>query len=202
LSTLFPLLQNSNKITIVTTARDLLLKHYLDWQRAEGERKTFIQFAKYVGISNKQLEHVFNGRRDISETIARRLAVALNDYRFYDIAGLDRPPPNTAPPNYNRLPKSYKLPSPKTPPTCAPSCADSLSASWPNAPPPKYAASSNTTHPKHKTRLAAGLVVNREVPPRGHKPYDKFILPHPTRPEKKELNNEFFFYTSFLPAIV
>ena len=77
----------------MTTARDLLLKHYLDWQRDEGERKTFIQFAQHVGVSNKQLEHVFNGRRDMSEAIARRLALALNDYRFYDIAGLDRPSP-------------------------------------------------------------------------------------------------------------
>jgi len=76
---------------VTTSLKDLLFKHFSDWQREQGEIRNVKQFATYVGVDYKILDHLFNGRRGLSPSIADRLAKALNDLQFYDLANLERP---------------------------------------------------------------------------------------------------------------
>jgi transcriptional regulator with XRE-family HTH domain len=78
---------------IIKTA-DLLLEHFLAWQSKTGERKTLKEFAELVGMSDKQLNHFFTGRREPGEKIATLFANVFNDHRFYDAVEISRPDPN------------------------------------------------------------------------------------------------------------
>ena len=72
-----------------------MLSHFLTWQKQEGNRKKLSDFAEYVKVDYKVLDNVFNGRRGLSRAVADQLAKALNDYRFYDLAEMERPDPLT-----------------------------------------------------------------------------------------------------------
>jgi hypothetical protein len=73
--------------------KELLLEHFLNWQKDSGERKTLVEFASYIGMSDKQLNHYFTGRRVPGEKIVKLFAEKLQDQRFYDAAEIARPDP-------------------------------------------------------------------------------------------------------------
>jgi plasmid maintenance system antidote protein VapI len=75
----------------VTTGTDLLLHHYLDWQKAEGRVKTLKEFAAFCGINESYLNLVMNGKRPFTQRMALKLAQVLGDPRFYDALDLPRP---------------------------------------------------------------------------------------------------------------
>jgi hypothetical protein len=80
-----------NEITISR----LLLEHYLEWQQSEGSLKTAKEFCDYIGgIKYANFNHYFTGRRNPGKDFAKLFADRLNDPRFYDAAGFDRPDPS------------------------------------------------------------------------------------------------------------
>lgn len=74
----------------VPTIRELLIEHYLTWQKISGEIKTQGEFAAYLGESEKYLSLIMNGRKPSKRQIVQ-FAEMLKDPRFYDAAGMDRP---------------------------------------------------------------------------------------------------------------
>lgn len=68
-----------------------LLEHFLAWQNRVGERKTLKEFAEYIGISDKLLNHYMTGRRMPGEDTATLIYQALGDERIFDITGFERP---------------------------------------------------------------------------------------------------------------
>jgi hypothetical protein len=77
------------------TTSQLLLEHYLDWQKSEGRLGKVKDFCDHIGEKNYQnFNHYLNGRRIPGEKVARRFAELFNDPRFYDAAGIPRPDPD------------------------------------------------------------------------------------------------------------
>ena len=75
------------------TFSELLLQHYLDWQRRKGSAGSRKAFAEYLGISESYFSIIWNGRRSPPKTILVRLANRLDDPRFYDLGNLPHPDP-------------------------------------------------------------------------------------------------------------
>jgi transcriptional regulator with XRE-family HTH domain len=73
--------------------KKLLLEKYLARQQELGERISLKAFADWIGIDDKYLNHIMNGRRNLSPRMAELFAEFFNDPRFYDLAGMDRPNP-------------------------------------------------------------------------------------------------------------
>lgn len=71
--------------------REFLLEHYLDWQRREGEYKSLKEFADYLGISDKLLNHYMNGRREPGADSVGLMYQALGDERIFEITGFEKP---------------------------------------------------------------------------------------------------------------
>lgn len=74
-----------------TGFQDLLLEKYLEWQKEIGERKNEKQFAEHIGIGEKYLNLLWNGRRSPNQKIIEKLTEFFNDPRFYDAVNLPRP---------------------------------------------------------------------------------------------------------------
>jgi hypothetical protein len=75
------------------TIRNLLLEHYLSWQKSLGEERTWKQFAEEIGIDHVYLNKIYNERRSAGEKTVTILAEHFGDLRFYDVVGMDRPDP-------------------------------------------------------------------------------------------------------------
>lgn len=75
----------------LTMIEKFLLEHFLGWQKRLGERKTLKEFAEYLGISDKLLNHYMTGRRTPGEETTSLIYQALGDERIFDITGFDRP---------------------------------------------------------------------------------------------------------------
>jgi transcriptional regulator with XRE-family HTH domain len=69
----------------------LLLKHFLDWQKREGELKSQREFADYVGIHKMVMSKLFSGQRGPSQEVAEKLYLATGDPLFCELAGYDVP---------------------------------------------------------------------------------------------------------------
>ena len=80
-------------VTTSPTFRNLLLDHYLEWQRNRGSAAPIKAFAEYLGISETYFNLIWNGKRTPSADIIARIATKLADPRFYDVAGISRPDP-------------------------------------------------------------------------------------------------------------
>jgi hypothetical protein len=80
---------------VTNSLKQHLFNHFSTWQHQQGEIRTVKEFAQYVGVDYKILDHLFNERRGLSESVAEKLAKALNDLQFYDFANLPRPDPIT-----------------------------------------------------------------------------------------------------------
>ena len=70
---------------------DLLLHHFLAWQRRENTRKTLKEFADFLGLSKGHLNHFTTGRRLPSQEVAENLYRLTGDERFCTMAGYDVP---------------------------------------------------------------------------------------------------------------
>lgn len=65
----------------------------LQYQQAEGERKTIGDFAKHMGnvVSEASLGHYLNGRRDPSYNAAFEIAKELGDFSLLEVLGYAQP---------------------------------------------------------------------------------------------------------------
>lgn len=79
--------------TMNSIGTDLLLHHYLDWQKSEGQVKSLKKFASYCNINESYLNLVMNGKRPFTLKMALKLAELFHDPRFYDVVNLPRPDP-------------------------------------------------------------------------------------------------------------
>jgi len=77
------------------TLPDFLTQNYLNWQAAEGERKTLEDFANYLNVNRSLLSFWINGARIPSEENVERIAAKLGN-EVFDILNLPRPTPEGA----------------------------------------------------------------------------------------------------------
>jgi hypothetical protein len=93
----------------VPTVRELLIEHYLAWQKKSGVIKKQNEFAVWIGESEKYLSLIMNGRKPSKRQVVS-FAEIFNDPRFYDAAGMDRPEKylDYAKRNWNTIPKELK----------------------------------------------------------------------------------------------
>lgn len=75
-------------------AKDLLLQHYLDWQKSEGRIRTLKDFAIFCGLNESYLNLVMNGKRPFTQKMAIKMAQIFDDPRFYEALDLPRPDPD------------------------------------------------------------------------------------------------------------
>jgi transcriptional regulator with XRE-family HTH domain len=68
----------------------LLEQKYLEWQNAQGKRKTLDEFAEYLGVGRPILSHWISGTRKPNIESLRRLSGKLG-FEVYDVLGLPRP---------------------------------------------------------------------------------------------------------------
>lgn len=71
---------------------EFLEKKYLEWQMQTGERKTIIQFAAYIGVSQPILSMWMNGTKRPGMGNIKLLAEIFG-LEVYDALGKDRPNP-------------------------------------------------------------------------------------------------------------
>jgi transcriptional regulator with XRE-family HTH domain len=69
---------------------------YLQWQTAQGKRKTVQEFADYLGISQSVLSHYMNGKRKKPTSDNLRALSNKLGFEIYDVLGLPRPDPDLA----------------------------------------------------------------------------------------------------------
>jgi transcriptional regulator with XRE-family HTH domain len=79
-------------IIIKMTFPEFLEKKYLEWQLKEGERKTIVQFAAYIGVSQPILSMWMSGKKRPGMENIKLLAEIFGD-EVYDALGLPRPNP-------------------------------------------------------------------------------------------------------------
>jgi transcriptional regulator with XRE-family HTH domain len=65
---------------------------FLEWQRNQGGRKTVLQFADFLGVSQQAVSSWMNGTRLPQGEYLRKLADKLG-LEVYDVLGLERPDP-------------------------------------------------------------------------------------------------------------
>lgn len=70
--------------------RQWLEMKYLDWQRRQGGRKTVLQFAEYLDVSQQTLSNWLNETRKPQGDNVRKLADKFG-LEVYDVLGLERP---------------------------------------------------------------------------------------------------------------
>jgi transcriptional regulator with XRE-family HTH domain len=69
---------------------DWLKRKYLDWQHDQGDLKTMIQFAEYLGVTQQSLSAWVNGKSPPTGDNLLKLADKLG-YEVYDILGVELP---------------------------------------------------------------------------------------------------------------
>lgn len=91
------------------TVRELLIEHYLAWQKKSGDIKKQNEFASYIGEDEKYLSLIMNGRKPSKRQVIA-FADFFNDPRFYDAVGMERPEKylDYAKRNWNLLPEELK----------------------------------------------------------------------------------------------
>jgi DNA-binding XRE family transcriptional regulator len=72
----------------------LLFEHWMIYQQEVKHIVQQKEFAEYIGMDDKNFNHIYKGRRKVSKAVARQLAEFFDDLRFYDAAGYDRPDPH------------------------------------------------------------------------------------------------------------
>lgn len=66
---------------------------FLEWQQAEGGRKTVKQFAAFIGVSQSTISTWWNGDRSPEGENIQKIANKLG-IEVYDVLGLPRPDPD------------------------------------------------------------------------------------------------------------
>lgn len=74
-----------------TPFQQKLFDKFIEFQKAEGERKTLKEFAAYIGIGEKYFNLLLNGKRPPSDNVIDTLAEFFRDLSFYDVTGRERP---------------------------------------------------------------------------------------------------------------
>lgn len=72
------------------TFRQFLELKFLEWQRESGGRKTVLEFAKHIGVSQQTISMWWNGERLPEAANIQKLAKRLG-LEVYDVLGLPRP---------------------------------------------------------------------------------------------------------------
>jgi transcriptional regulator with XRE-family HTH domain len=73
------------------TIGDLLLHHRQQYENKIRKSVSQKLFAEYIGIDDKNYNHIFTGRRKPSRKMLDHLAKFFDDMRFYDAVGVPRP---------------------------------------------------------------------------------------------------------------
>jgi transcriptional regulator with XRE-family HTH domain len=81
-----------NAIMLQMTFPDFLETKYLEWQLKEMGRKTIVQFAAYIGVSQPILSMWMSGKKRPGIDNIKLLAEIFGD-EVYDALGLPRPNP-------------------------------------------------------------------------------------------------------------
>lgn len=84
-------IEKKKKMTNLNFHQWLEMK-YLEWQRNEGGRKTVLQFARYLDVSQQTLSTWMNETRTPQGDNIRKIADKLG-IEVYDVLGLPRPNP-------------------------------------------------------------------------------------------------------------
>ena len=74
----------------VPTIGDLLFEHHKKYEMQIRRTVSQKEFAEYIGIHDKNYNHIINGRRKPSAATLKHLAKFFNDPRFYDAVGVPR----------------------------------------------------------------------------------------------------------------
>ena len=82
-----------NAIMLEMTFPEFLEKKYLEWQLKEVERRTIIQFAAYVGVSQPIMSMWMSGKKRPGVDNIKLLAEIFGD-EVYDALDLPRPNPH------------------------------------------------------------------------------------------------------------
>lgn len=93
-------------IMLKMTFPEFLEKKYLEWQLKEMGRKTIVQFAAYIGVSQPILSMWMSGKKRPGTENIKLLAEIFGD-EVYDALGLSRPNPylQTATKNWEFMPE-------------------------------------------------------------------------------------------------
>lgn len=83
--------QNMCRISVVTFS-EYLESQYLEWQRAQGKRKTIEDFAAWIGVSRPLLNMWMNGNRKPGKESLKLLSGIFGN-EVYDVLGYPRPNP-------------------------------------------------------------------------------------------------------------
>lgn len=84
------------------SVEDWLSRKFLEWEREQGSRKTAVEFAEYLGVSQPSLSSWMSGRYAPKGKNLSRLAEKLG-YDIYDALGLPRPTSNDLDENTEKL---------------------------------------------------------------------------------------------------
>ncbi len=82
----------TDKLSKMQTLPEYLTKKFLDWQAAEGERKTLEDFADYINVSRPLLSFWMNGKRIPNKEACEKISIKLGN-EIYDVLGKPRPNP-------------------------------------------------------------------------------------------------------------
>lgn len=73
------------------TVGGLLLEHRQEYERQIRRSVSQKEFAEYIGIDDKNYNHIYTGRRKPSKKMLMHLVSFFGDMRFYDAVGEPRP---------------------------------------------------------------------------------------------------------------
>jgi len=74
----------------MTTLPDYLTQTFLEWQAAEGQRKTLEDFAIYIGVSRPIVSFWMNGKRTPNIEHCEKISLRFGN-EIYDVLGIARP---------------------------------------------------------------------------------------------------------------
>lgn len=74
----------------IVTFRQFLELKFLEWQQESGGRKTVLEFAKHLGVSQQSVSNWWNGDRVPEGANVQKLAKRLG-LEVYDVLNLPRP---------------------------------------------------------------------------------------------------------------
>ena len=69
----------------------LLLEHHSEYQKKIGHYVTVKEFAKYMSVNEKEYSAIYHKKRKLTREMAKKFADKLDDLRFFDAAGEERP---------------------------------------------------------------------------------------------------------------
>ena len=89
---------------------DLLFEKIQEYEQQIRRTVSQKEFADYIGIDDKNFNHIFTGRRRPSKAVLEHLVDFFDDQRFYDAVGIPRPDDKLIyiQASWGRLPKNVR----------------------------------------------------------------------------------------------